>query len=430
MPVFPTELTDEIIACIPVVCSGTRERYPTLLCCSLVCSAWLPASRHQLFQELYIDTPVRYDLLVSRVLHSEEMRLYLPSVRTVQLKIPDSPPFNRRPFMLEFAGHLPSVTDMHMSRTALGAWISHPSSFVAISRFSSTQSLMIFRCAFPSFGALRRILTSLPSLTILRLDDPSWPDPAADLSPRLSHGASIVRRPALSVLAASWGSHSPDQRRAQQFMNWLSETATASSLVDLRVSKHPETAQIGCMETFGPSLVRFGRAVRRLDIEVGESRDPKLERFLCSLTSLEALHLRFDSLRLQPDAWVQIASLMHSVPRRTKLLDLYIKFHYSGPPELSNLDGLEALDAALQPELFDDLQAVKLHLFYTEVSTNPQERVRTEPMLAVFKTKLSKLYERSTIEVSADEGYSYTVSVGPQPVVDVEPPTDHNTALS
>ncbi|TFK78597.1 hypothetical protein K466DRAFT_438203, partial [Polyporus arcularius HHB13444] len=55
----------------------------TLLSCSLVCSAWLPASRHQLFQELYINSPKRYDLLVSRVLHSEKMRIHLLSARKV-----------------------------------------------------------------------------------------------------------------------------------------------------------------------------------------------------------------------------------------------------------------------------------------------------------------------------------------------------------
>ncbi|TFK80074.1 hypothetical protein K466DRAFT_504522, partial [Polyporus arcularius HHB13444] len=86
MPTFPTELTDEIITWIPAVClNRVQERYRTLLSCALVCSAWLPASRYQLFQELHIDTPERYDLLVSRVLHSEKMRTHIMSVRQVAL---------------------------------------------------------------------------------------------------------------------------------------------------------------------------------------------------------------------------------------------------------------------------------------------------------------------------------------------------------
>ncbi|RDX41331.1 hypothetical protein OH76DRAFT_220096 [Lentinus brumalis] len=286
-----------------------------------------------------------------------------------------------------------------MSRTALGAWISHPSSFVAISRFSSTQSLMIFRCAFPSFGALRRILTSLPSLTILRLDDPLWPDPAVDLSPRLSHGASIVRRPVLLVLSVSWSSDPSNRRRAQQFINWLSQTATLSSLVDLRVSERG--AQVSCMATFGPSLVRFGRCVRRLDIEVGESRDSELERFLYSLTSLEALHLRFDSFRLQPNTWVQVGRLVYTLPRRTQLLELHISVDYFGRPELSIFDGFDAVDAALQPELFKALQAVKLDIKYIPNPTDREEgQALTEPMMAVIKTKFPELFARNIIEVS------------------------------
>ncbi|RDX48088.1 hypothetical protein OH76DRAFT_697830 [Lentinus brumalis] len=58
---YPLELTDEFIAWIPALCDFMShlqsERYRTLLSCSLVCSAWLPASRHQLFHELYINSP-------------------------------------------------------------------------------------------------------------------------------------------------------------------------------------------------------------------------------------------------------------------------------------------------------------------------------------------------------------------------------------
>ncbi|KAI0692594.1 hypothetical protein C8T65DRAFT_586517, partial [Cerioporus squamosus] len=80
IPSLPTELTDEIIAWIPLVCKEV-DRYPTLLVCSLVCWAWVPASRHQLFHELIIENPEQYDLLVARVLHSEKMRGYLRFVR-------------------------------------------------------------------------------------------------------------------------------------------------------------------------------------------------------------------------------------------------------------------------------------------------------------------------------------------------------------
>ncbi len=275
MPTFPLELTDEIIAWIPFVCYGELlVATQTLLSCCLVCSAWLPASRHHLFREIHIDRSARYDLLVSRVLHSEKMRINLLSVRTVTIMHPGSPALNCRPFVLEFAGHLPNVTLMHFLYGGVEVFLSHPRSFVAISRFSSIQKLMINTDEFPSFGALRRTLTLLPSLADLTLWRPSWPDPPADLSPHLSHGASIVPRPALLSVNVRWGTDAPDRRRAQQFIAWLSETATSSSLLDLQATIDSTPGhQIGCMATFGLSLFRFGRVLRRLEIDVGESRD-------------------------------------------------------------------------------------------------------------------------------------------------------------
>ncbi|RDX48086.1 hypothetical protein OH76DRAFT_697704 [Lentinus brumalis] len=127
MPTFPRELTDEIIAWIPIVCDrviyNERETYRTLLSCSLVCSAWLPASRHQLFLMLHINTPER----VNDTLESTDSLL-------------------RRPFV--HAGHLPTVTYMaffDQSADPSFNFLSHPTSAMVISRFSLVRSLSISR---------------------------------------------------------------------------------------------------------------------------------------------------------------------------------------------------------------------------------------------------------------------------------------------
>ncbi|TFK84952.1 hypothetical protein K466DRAFT_601583 [Polyporus arcularius HHB13444] len=363
MPTFPTELTDEIIAWIPVVCDRFSDMYRALLSCSLVCSAWLPASRHWLFGTLKIDTAERYDLLVSRVLRSEKMSINLLSVRIVELfgSDPAAPSF-ARPFMLEFAGHLPNVEDMAFYDASVEAFLSHPTSQVAMSRFSLVQSLSISRCKFPSFGAVRRTLTSLPSLDNLELFRPSWPDPATDLSPHLSHGASTARRPALLALNITMERHPPGRRRAQQFMTWFSKTPTSSSLLDLRVRVHNwKHVKIEDMATFGPSLFCFGRGLRTLDIEIAEILLIELERFFCTITNLEVLRLGIESA-IEPDIWVHLERLAHSLPCPTHLVELYIGVGFTRfPLELAKFDGLEALDAALRLELFQALQTVKLH---------------------------------------------------------------------
>ncbi len=145
--------------------------------------------------------------------------------------------------------------------TGLSRVSSHPSCVVAISRFSTVRTLSITDGKFPSFGDLRRTLSFLPSLTSLQLYDPSWPDPSTGPSPRLSHGASTVRRPALLGLNLSLGTDPPNRRRAQQFIAWLSETATSSSLLFLNMS---------CVGTFGPSFKCFGRGIEDLYISVHE----------------------------------------------------------------------------------------------------------------------------------------------------------------
>ncbi len=131
----------------------------------------------------------------------------------------------------------------------------------------------------------------------------------------------------------------------------------------------------------------------------------ELDQFLGSLTSLEALHLRFES-RLQRGTWAQIGRLVHSLPRRTQLLELHISVRYFDPPDLPHFYGLDALDGVLQPELFKALRAVKLDVYYLEDQTNQRQRQALEDhVLAVIKNKLQKLYDRNIIEASAQSRY-------------------------
>ena len=60
------ELTDDIITWIPTVYPNPLRYYYTLLSCCLVCHSWLPASRHQLLQDLYFQTSKHYSFPVAR----------------------------------------------------------------------------------------------------------------------------------------------------------------------------------------------------------------------------------------------------------------------------------------------------------------------------------------------------------------------------
>ncbi len=94
---------------------------------------------------------------------------------------------------------------------------------------------------------------------------------------------------------------------------------------------------------------------------------------------------------------------MHSLPHPKQLVELNIDVqsrYYDLPLELSHFDGLEALDAALQPELFKELQAVNFHVTYDTNERSNLEEGLTEHIRAVIKNKLPKLFVRNIIEVS------------------------------
>ena len=233
-PRLPGELTDEIIAWIPDL--GEREPedyYPMLLSCCLVCSEWLPASRHQLFPHLYIASAQSYDLFVSQVLPQDSMTVYLSRVRALTLAISANNPRERSsiPFSYAFVGHLPNLTALNVyDGGAMTYLCRHPYTSLALSRFPSIRELNLSSINFPSFGDLRRTLTSLPNLTVLSVDDRvRWPAPTAELSPLLTHGASTSSRPKLVEFCYKWYSES-DKHRALQLFRWLASTSTGSSL--------------------------------------------------------------------------------------------------------------------------------------------------------------------------------------------------------
>ena len=224
---------DEIIAWIPDV--GERDPwgyYRTLLRCCLVCSQWLPASRHQLFPHLYIRSAQRYDLFVSQVLPQHSMTVYLSRVRTLTLTSNRNPRERSSiPFSYAFLGHLPNLTALNVYAGGVMTYLyRHPYTSLALSRFPSIRELDLWATDFPSFGDLRRTLTSLPNLTVLTMDDGvRWPAPTAELSPLLTHGASTSSRPKLVEFFYEW-SESEEQQWALQLFPWLASTSTGSSL--------------------------------------------------------------------------------------------------------------------------------------------------------------------------------------------------------
>ena len=144
-PRLPGELTDEIIACTsswPWIYWPLRPlNYPTLLSCCLVCSQWLPASRHQLFSHLYIRSAQSYDLFVSQVLPQDSMRVYLSRVHALTLINENNPrETSSIPFSYAFLGYLPNLTALNVDAHGVMTYLyRHPYTSLALSRFPSIR---------------------------------------------------------------------------------------------------------------------------------------------------------------------------------------------------------------------------------------------------------------------------------------------------
>ena len=202
------------------------------------------------------------------------MAVYLSQVRTLQLA--DS--YERHgpgsiPFPYAFVGHMPNLTSLHVEWDGLKTYLCcHPHTSLALSRFPSIRELSLKESAFPSFGHLRRTLTSLPNLTALSMHvGVCWPVPTAELPPLLTHGASTSSRPRLVTLCYTWN-QSPrtvDRQRALQFLSWLASTSTGVSLhrLTLRSSEYPIDHSHG--DLCGPAFIHsVARCVEELTLDI------------------------------------------------------------------------------------------------------------------------------------------------------------------
>ncbi|RPD59218.1 hypothetical protein L226DRAFT_102137 [Lentinus tigrinus ALCF2SS1-7] len=168
-PYIPTEITDAIVSAV----HGAH----TLAMCALVCRAWLPRSRAKLFTYIRIQDEQTYTLLVERVVRAETMSPYLASVNSFYLGRYDMDRLSQlaRLFFVEFAGKLPGLRSLFLQSidfTHQRPSVKWP---LLLSQFSTITTLMLSNCRFSAFNDARRLLTALPLLSSLEIDDVTWP---------------------------------------------------------------------------------------------------------------------------------------------------------------------------------------------------------------------------------------------------------------
>ncbi|RPD60676.1 hypothetical protein L227DRAFT_94648 [Lentinus tigrinus ALCF2SS1-6] len=406
-PRLPPELTDKVIAHV-----GDPG---TLFSCCLVCTDWLPASRHHLFGHIRIENRRTYDLLVSRVLHSDQPLPRLSSV--FELTLGPFEPFLKSMeddlkiglFVQEFAGYLPRLTRLTVNNTTGRGSPPHPSAFAAFSRFPSLRELTLRSCHFHSSSALRRALAALPSLITLDLCEVTWPQPRVQPPFLLQGDHRGPIRMALSSLRLAWElCPKLHGRCAQHFLTWLSATPTPSSLRELVLNRSGSSPAIahGYMHVLGPALPRFVRFVSTLRMYALVSGNIGLQRPIRAVLKRISIILVIESYRAS-DEWARLPAILHALPVPAQLESIVIDVF--GPLLDHRIhEGMDVLDSLLEGDTFKEVKSLILTLHYKDPRNPPPEASSLEEAKATVRGKLPRLLLHPVVKLDFTASYDYS----------------------
>ena len=302
-PRLPNELADAIISSVASTERFLPEDRQTLRNCTLVCSDWLPASRHALFFDVKLTTPAAWDSFLRWVVNAETGRPWLASIFHLEFSdkwynscadgkdIPAEPTSAwRGQYVVSIlAGHLPNLEFLSLS-VDWDRCPPHPTTFGMFSQFKSICELRLSSCRFPSFCTFRRVLVSLPALKRLACIHVDWPFP-----PQPSVLVVPSKLPALESLRMSL----PCRSCTLAVLEWLIHTPTRLTLVIVELYPGWITSQHRVLlpgrtldyyaQIFAPSIrqASFGQSQMNVDIE-------------CGLTVLPIMACHADSRVLQP----------------------------------------------------------------------------------------------------------------------------------
>ncbi|KAI0716658.1 hypothetical protein C8Q76DRAFT_725110 [Earliella scabrosa] len=419
-PILPPEIVDIII--------GRVKGYRSLLACCLVAHHWLPASRHNLFQFIYASSEAAYGLLVSRVLHSDNMRKYLQSTRRIYLYDPNPPYWDTgfkfslqqnersslsaasRLFLCEFAGHLQNLTELSMIDIKWPNSLALRSEPLLLARYPSLERLRLERCRFPSVSYLRRALAALPCLRDLSMSNVSYS--SEPIGPLILTRHQLTR-PQLTRFSFTYTmTNEWDSFQVDALVAWLHKSPSTSSIRILSIS-------IGARR-FGPrdaAITYPDVSLTIPQLEFLKAVAPCVSHLTVSVAAMEnfpiSRYLHLSDLTVQASrgngstAWQKSINLLRQLRCRIRFLSLLPIFTRElRPPRQGSQSravyiddlGLEELDTLIAPgEPFKDLQEILFCVYSTPAqaqSAEYQQEIK-ESMLQ----RLPQLHARKLITV-------------------------------
>ncbi|RPD61313.1 hypothetical protein L227DRAFT_652601 [Lentinus tigrinus ALCF2SS1-6] len=405
--VFPPELTDRIIGCI-----DPCER-KTLCLCSLVSRKWLPASRHALFQYILINKATTFDLLVTRVLHSESARPWLAVVRMLIIvesssEIWYSPSEGHaitskctrgtddvartktvsaacRLFLYQFSGYLPELSRLYLSGINWQLYATpHSSEPLLLSQFPALRSLTLINCRLPSLHFLRRALVALPRLRNLLLSLVTWPRPGPLHTMKPVHACPLTRPELQSLRIGPHFSQAPmsstPRVSSNGFLPWLSGTLSRHSLLFLDVGEiwavEDATDFLDFVELVSPNLMQLTIPVMH-------------EAPLASLRRLEELYIKM----YRATSWAALCAQLRKLQCplvRLKIGPVPSSEYMEWAPMRDTETGFDEPDFEGLDGVLINLQTLKE---VTIVVSVPETYEDTGVLVSSVESRLSKLHQ-------------------------------------
>ncbi|KAI0762262.1 hypothetical protein C8Q74DRAFT_1440399 [Fomes fomentarius] len=332
-PYLPPEMIDEILSYLVGNCR-------TLCKCALVCRAWLPFSTRHSHKAMNVRLRDgrRYTRFINEVLHADTPPPWIPSIHTIILDGSRAKNTGIRNFLHDFAGKVAQLQTLELNWIDwTGSSAPHPSVYLVASSFSSLHTLFMWKCHFPSFTAVRRLITPLPHLKTLKMIHVKWPEP----SQSLLITASNLPRPAIEHLTLGTAS-----RSMGPLCRWLCATPSRTSLrsLDFKSSlvHREDPCCIHLLFTVAPQLERL-----ELCLEEEDPLSSLLQAYpISQLTALKQLKIRVMS---PVPNWITLGNLVQELPCQLNHLVITTRWR----SDFTN--GLEAFD-----EILDACQ-LKLH---------------------------------------------------------------------
>ncbi|KAI0742314.1 hypothetical protein C8Q80DRAFT_899928 [Daedaleopsis nitida] len=228
-------------------------------------------------------------------------------------------------FILDIAGRLPNLHFLNITGLDWTTSPPHPTTYRTFTSLHALEELVLYRVTFPAFGALRRILVSLPKLRSVQLQDLRWPLTRTEYmlmsTPRHMWGPAVVD---LSV-------HDRDGWSAELF-RWLALTQTKHSM---------RRFNLDCGDRAWPqSCIDFVTVTARLVTELYYPHlTADLRRLpIPTMVSLRVLNIDMD----RRDPWMNLAIALEELPgthlQKLRLANVRVAYPYSITSEPTFLD--------------------------------------------------------------------------------------------